>query len=69
MFVRRIRVTQHSVHYCAIGRQFADRISVRGVSGQQRSLATATAEIDFSLRTTPARLRHPFRSAESVEAF
>src|SRR6478672_7118111 len=69
MVARRICVEQHSFHDRAIRREFADGIGVRGVAGQQCRLATATAEIDFPLRTTLARFRHPFRSTESVEAF
>src|SRR6266404_672054 len=60
---------QHCVHHRAIWRKLADRVGVRRVSGQQRGLTTATAEIDFSLRTTPTRLRHPFRSAKPIETF
>src|SRR6266567_8062528 len=60
---------QHCVHHRAIWRKLADWVGVHRVSGQQRGLTTATAEIDFSLRTTLARLRHPFRSAKPVETF
>src|SRR5438128_1362993 len=53
----------------AIWRKLADRVGVRRISCQQCSLTTATAKIDFSLRTTLARLGHPFRSAKPVETF
>ena len=68
MGVRRICVAQYAVNDRTIWREFAHRIGVRCAPRQQRSLTTATAEIDFFLRTAPARLRHPFRSTESVEA-
>src|SRR6266404_6996064 len=60
---------QHCVHHRAIWRKLADRIGVCRVSCQQRGLTTATAEIDFSLRTTPAWLGHPFRAAKACKTF
>src|SRR5262245_17357825 len=68
MVVCRIRVAYHIIYKCAVWREFADRIGVCGISSKQGSLTTTTAEIDFFLRTSPARLRHPIRSTESVEA-
>src|ERR1043166_10038943 len=69
MLARRIYFVQYAVHDPTIGRELAHRISVRSAPGQQCRLATAPAEIDFLLRTIPARLRHPSRSTELVEAF
>src|SRR6266571_7500197 len=60
---------QRSIHHRAIWRKLADWVCVRGVSSQQGGLTTATTEIDFSLRTTLARLGHPFCSAKPIKAF
>src|SRR5206468_6555150 len=53
----------------AVWGEFVDRIGFCRVPCQQRGVTTATAEIDFSLRTTPARLRHPIRSAKACKTF
>jgi hypothetical protein len=45
----------------------ADRIGARGIAGELKRLAAATAEIDLAAITTPARLRHPLRSPEALE--
>jgi hypothetical protein len=45
----------------------ADRIGARGIAGELKRLAAATAEIDLAAVTTPARLRHPLRSPEALE--
>src|SRR5439155_19557841 len=57
------------VYSRAIWRQCANRIGIRSVPGEQGGLTTATAKIDFFLRTTLTWLRHPFRSTEPVETF
>jgi len=45
----------------------ADRIGARGIAGELKRLAAATAEIDVATVTTPAWLRHPLRSPEALE--
>ena len=47
-FLGRIYIAQYGVDMRAIRREFADRIGVRSVSRQQRSLTTTATEIDFS---------------------
>ena len=53
--------------------RFGDNVQTGSVfaafAGQQCGLTTAAAKIDFFLRTTSARLGHPFRSTEAIEAF
>jgi len=69
MGVRRICVAQYAVHDRAIWREFAHWVGIPSAAGEQSSLTTATAEINFFLGATPAWLGHPFRSAESIETF
>src|SRR5215471_9775571 len=68
MGVRRICIVQNAVHNRPVWRELANRVGICGISREQSSLTPATTEIDFSLRTTPTWLRHPFGSTESVKA-
>jgi hypothetical protein len=45
----------------------ADRIGARGIAGELKRLAAATAEIDLAAITAPARIWHPVRSPEALE--
>src|ERR687887_302358 len=48
-------------------RETTGGIGLRGIAGEQKSLAAATAEIAFALRAVPARLRHPVSTTKTVK--
>ena len=50
-----------------VGREFTNRIGGRGISGERKSLAAATAEITLAVLTTAAWLGHPIDASKAVE--